>query len=264
MKIRAAFLALPVIAFAQTPPAEVDQALRARVSEFFQSHVDGTFRKAYELVAEDTKEYYFGSQKNKLQSFKIDTITYSDSFADATVQLTCQRIWRPSAQFPEVSVTVPMITNWKIEDGKWVYYHDPKLDRLTPYGSSNAPRVATPNGAVPPPDLSEAAIAEAARKIMRQSSVDKAQVTLATDKPSSEQVVFHNGFQGWVQVVLDPGPKTPGFSAELDKTSVNAGEDAVLKLRYQPADDQPAPVIVRLTIEPFNQTFPISVSFAAK
>src|ERR1700733_15530283 len=93
---KAALLALPLLAFGQAfgqaPSPEADQALRERVSEFFQDHVDGKFIKAFDLVAEDTKEYFFSAQKSKLLSFKIDTIEYSENSTKADVRLTTERM----------------------------------------------------------------------------------------------------------------------------------------------------------------------------
>ena len=90
MRFQAAILLLPLAAFAQTPPPDVDQALRARVTEFFQAHVDGAFRKAFEIVAEDTKDYYFATEKVRFKSFKIVDIKYSDNFTKAVVNLNHQ------------------------------------------------------------------------------------------------------------------------------------------------------------------------------
>jgi hypothetical protein len=266
MLLRATFFLLPLIAFAQAPPPEVDQALRARVNEFFQDHVDGDFRKAYNLVAEDTKEFYFSAQKNKLNSFQIDSIDYSDDFTRADVQLTCQRMWKLSAQFKDVLVTVPMRTTWKLEDGKWFYSHDPRAETLFPGTESKTPQAANAGDVVEtkPPDLSEKGLAARTATILNQSSVDKSQVVLASDKASSDQVVFHNGYPGWVQVAVDPGPKVAGFSASVDKINLNSGEEAVLKISYDP-NDAPAPAtrVVKLTVLPFNRTFSIAVGFEA-
>ena len=66
---------LPMIAFrsdCRLRPRQAESALRARVTEFLQYHVDGNFRKAYDMVAEDTKDEYFNSGKAQLESFKID------------------------------------------------------------------------------------------------------------------------------------------------------------------------------------------------
>src|SRR6266403_360517 len=194
MLFRAAFVLLPVVAFAQTPPPEVDEALRARVTEFFQYHVDANFRKAYELVAEDTKEQYFGAQKWQFKSFKIDSIKYSDNFTKAEVQVTGQRMWRMRPDLPEVPVSLPMATLWQVENGKWMYHEEPRQIN-TPMGPSAAPP-KTEDGKPKLPNVSPEAIAAAARNILQQSSVDKTELTLAPDKASSERVVFHNGFQG--------------------------------------------------------------------
>src|SRR5580692_4431046 len=95
--------------FSQTPPPEVDKALRTRVNDFFQCHVDGNFRKAYEMVAEDTKDYYFAVMKIRLKSFQLTSVKYSDDFKKATVDLnTDQEIRRP--EFPGTIVPVPMTT----------------------------------------------------------------------------------------------------------------------------------------------------------
>ena len=84
--------------FAQTPPAtpgqapppaspqappEVDAALRARVSQFYQLEVAGKFNQALQLVAEDTKDLFVGSSKPIYRSYEIQDIRYSDDFTTA-------------------------------------------------------------------------------------------------------------------------------------------------------------------------------------
>src|SRR5579872_6889230 len=93
MFFRTALALLPVVALAQTPPPEVDQALRARVTEFLQYHVDGKFTKAFEYVADDTKEYYFNSQKVQFISFHLDDVKYSDHFTKAEVHAMVEHNW---------------------------------------------------------------------------------------------------------------------------------------------------------------------------
>jgi hypothetical protein len=51
------------------PPAEasrpeVDQALRARIGEFYPDHVGGKFRQAEALVAEETEDYLLRRQSS--------------------------------------------------------------------------------------------------------------------------------------------------------------------------------------------------------
>src|SRR5215469_6737098 len=88
MVARSLLFLLPMLALAQDqpasatppPPPEVDQALRARVTEFFQDFVDAKFFPAMELVADDTKEEYFAAGKTPLKAYKIHDIHYSDNF----------------------------------------------------------------------------------------------------------------------------------------------------------------------------------------
>lgn len=263
MVFRAALALLPVLAFAQTPPPEVEQALRARVTEFFQYHVDGNFRKAYDLVAEDTKDYYFAAQKFQFKSFRIDGVKFSDNFTKAEVTVTGERMWQPRADFPPTMMTTPMMTRWKIENGKWVWSYNPDSEWLTPMGPSDRKAISAPAPSVVP-KLDPGQIGAAARNILQQSSIDKNQVTLATDKPSSDQVVFHNGQPGPVKVILQALPSIAGFSAAFDKSDLNANENAMLKLHYEPGDKQTAPpaeVDLRFFVEPLSRPFGVKVKF---
>ncbi len=277
MRIRAAMILLfPLAAFAQTPPPEVDQALRARVTEFFQYHVDGNFRKAFELVAEDTKDYYFATEKIRFKTFKILDISYSEGFTDAIVNLTGEREMKMRYDFPVVTVPVPMKTTWKIENGKWCWYEHNRSSWITAMGPSDlgalAPRAPTagssPGTQSSSPDLSPQAMAARASQILQQSAVDKSELILPLDKPSTQQVIFHNGQQGSIKLALADGAKPAGLTAELDKSDVNANSNAVVTVRYQPPADLaagavPANFTLRLVMEPFSVQFPITVKFGS-
>jgi hypothetical protein len=273
MLFRSVLILFPLAALAQTgsqtPPSEVDQALRGRVTEFFNYHVEGAtgFRKAMELVADDTKDYYFSAQKIQFKSFKIDSITYSDHFTRAVVTLSGRRMFRVSPQFPETEISQPMSTTWKIDNGKWCWYRDDTAETsLTPMGPSDPKAIGPSTGGMVPRDLSQGEMDKRAQEVLKQSKISKTEVTLAASHPSSEQVVFHNGQPGSVLLSVDVSPKVAGFSAVLDKTNINAGEDVGLKIHYDPAgkNGAPGPVTVRVIVAPFNQAFPVTVKFASE
>lgn len=267
MFFRTAILLLPSIALAQNPPRKVDQALRERVTEFLQDHVDGNFRKAFEYVAQDTKDYYFGAQKTQYKAFHIDKIDYSKHFTRAEVQATVEHNWTFQGQ--SMPVKTAMTTTWVLEGGKWYWHYDPTTEAATPMGRSD-PQTLKPDpkaaaSAASATNLTPEAIAARARQILGESSVDKSMVVFATDKASSEQVVFHNGYPGSIRVVVDPGPAVPGFHVQIEHTEIAAGQDAIVKMSFEPADSDPKPPInVRLTIEPFNQVFNVAVKFGAQ
>jgi hypothetical protein len=269
MSIRHLILMLPLAALAQTPPPEVEQALRARVTEFLQYHVDGNFRKAYDMVAEDTKDQYFSSGKVQLKGFKINDVKFTDNFTKAAVTATLSKTVNVAGQ--DVPTAMPSTTTWKIENGKWVWYNDAQAAWVTPVGPASAPpaAAATPRNdnagdAALPKDFSDQTIVAAARSILQQVSVDKTEVTMPTDKPSEEQVIFHNGMTGSVQLELN-APEIPGFSAKLTQSLARAASNVPLVLRYDPGDqsERREPIDVRLTVQPLNQVFVIRVKFGA-
>jgi len=272
--VPAALLLVSATVFAQaTPPAApagVEQDLRARVGEFFQYFVDGKFRQAISLVADDTQDEYFSSPKAEMRAFKIDAINYSSDFTKAEVVLTVKQIWHLKAEgfLQDTAVETPMATTWKIENGKWVFYKGPPPENgwVTPMGPSQGFR--KPDGAVAiPKKLDDATINAEAERLLHQTTVDRNQVTIVTDKPSSEKVVFHNGAEGYVSITVGvPNVLPPGFSAKLDKQEVGAGQDAILEIRYDPVADKPAPVgflSIAVDVAPFNQRYPIQINFSA-
>lgn len=272
MAIRAVLFLLPLAVFAQTaPPAEVDQALRARVTEFFQDFVEAKFLAAMDLVASDTKEEYFASGKTPLKAFQIRDVKYSADFTKATVNLTVKRVWTIEQQQNIVDVDMP--TTWKIENGKWVWYHEVAPDTwVTPMGPSNVELITRKaDGTISgiPQKLTQETVDAAAKKILQQTGVDKPEITLAADRPSSERIVFHNGAPGSIHLDLYP-PPLAGFSAKLEKADLNFGEDAVLNVSYQPpaqattgeAPSIPDPTSVFLVVVPFDKDFRIGVTFS--
>jgi hypothetical protein len=266
MRFRPVLFVLPLAMFAQTAPPEVDQALRARVNEFFQYHVTGDFEKAWGMVAEDTKKEYFSGQKTRYESFKIDSIKYMENFTKAMVTLTVQEKKRMSVQFPELVMTEPTSTLWKIENGKWCWYNEHATNWLMPMGPSDPKAVADARTKAQSgtPALTPEKLQEQARTILSQSSLDKPELKLASNKESSDQAVFRNGQGGAIKLALLPASLPPGMTAKLDKTDVGANEQAILKVTYTPGSSDKAPADVPLSVlmEPFGRVFPLVVRFA--
>jgi hypothetical protein len=246
------------------PPAEVDEALRARATAFLQSQVDGNFRKAFEYVAEDTKDFYFAAQKNRYLSFKIDSIEYSDNFTKATVKGMTRRTL--AAMGRTFDVDLPLADTWKIEDGKWVWYFQAAVDGVmqTPFGTVKMSGTPGDGGQFKPPvDLSPEAVEAAAKKMMSApSSVNKQSVTFVKGMPASEEIVFHNGAPGVVNLVVEKLYASEAIDVESKEILVKADEDVKVKVTYTPGKDPETNTSVRLRVEPFGRTYVIPVSIA--
>lgn len=266
MRFQAALLGFAAIAFSQSAPPVVDQALRARVNEFFGYHVTGEFRKAYDLVADDTKDYYFAVQKNTFISFKIVDVKYSDDWTRATVRVDGTRKIRIRPEFPETTIVQPMPTTWKIENGKWVWYVDKSTILPTPMSNgphpTPAPSQPDADGSPKLPDLSDKGLQNMAQEILKQSNVNKPNVVLEWSRECSETITFHNGQQGYVKAFIDPGTTIEGFSAKIDKENVAANQDATVTVHWTPGKAQPPQaLVVKVIVQPTDQVFPIVVSF---
>jgi hypothetical protein len=158
---------------------------------------------------------------------------------------------------------IPMVTDWKIEEGKWVWYYDLKDRWLTPMGPSNVePPKKNADGTIDiPKNFSEEIIAARAKALLQQTVIDKHVVNLDAGKPSSERVMFTNTAQGPVDLSLAGIPEIPGFQAKLDKQEVPSGGTAYVTFSYDSKDDTPhSPFFIRLVTEPFNQVYSIQVT----
>jgi len=252
--------------FAQTPPPAVDQALRGRVNEFFQDFVDGKYRQALNVVAEDTQDEYFSSPKMEIKEFHVDGISYSSDFKTATVKVTVKRVWKLKAEgfLNDTIVDTPMDTAWRIENDKWVWSnHAPKGDWLTPMGPSSNDKLAEQQSGAPK-KIDQATMDAKALEILGQgqSNVTPNQVTFQPGKASSAKVKFHNGVPGAVRLSIDPPPTKTGLTAKIDKTDIGPGADATVEIDYNPPPDAPVGSQVTslsVVVEPFGQTLPVEV-----
>ena len=134
--LAAALAQSPAELFEKAPP-QVDEALRARVTRFYQAHVEGKFRVADQYVAEDSKDAFFSADKRRFGGFEITRISYSDSFAKARVVTTVDdEFVNPLGRY---AVKMPLTTLWKLDQGEWFWYVVPSDGpKETPFGKMKA------------------------------------------------------------------------------------------------------------------------------
>lgn len=119
--------------FHQAPPG-VEEALRARLKTFYDCYLNGKFRIAYELVAEENKDDYFNRSKSTFHSYKIGSIAFSDNYTKAKVMMIINRDM--VFQGHTFAVDVPTAAYWKVENGQWVWYllYRSLRGQQTPFG----------------------------------------------------------------------------------------------------------------------------------
>ena len=237
----------------QAPP-DVDEALRARITGFYQAHVDRKLiRQADQYVAEDTKDFFFESNKPSYLEFQIDKINYSDNFTKAKAIVNCKMIVMMPG-FANSPITAPIPSVWKVENGQWVWYVDQKVGRDTPFGRMKPADGAPSGGGLP--SLASTPDIQALWKSVR---ADKSSVQLSASQ-TSDEVTISSKMPGNISLRLDYA-KTPGLEVDLDHAELKTGEQARISLRYQPQKKpNPKSVEVRVLVEPTNQVIPIAVS----
>jgi hypothetical protein len=235
------------------PPADVDAALRARIKEFYDYHVKAQFRKADELVAEDTKDYYFNGNKPQYISYEISRIDYFDNFTRAKAVIMCEMfVMMPG--FNDKPVKMPTPSAWKIENGKWYWYVDQTELRKTPFGLMvPGPPIKPGQGGPPPiaaghmPDINMSA-----DFLFKQVQVDKNEVEIWAG--DSTEVTVANSAPGNMDLSIYSFPD--GVDARLEKAALKSSEKTVLKIKTA---QEAKPGYVQIRVEQTGQLIPILV-----
>jgi len=245
----------PTDLFSKAPP-DVDQALRDRVSKFFQAHVDGRPRRAEELVAENSKDYFYSMKKSKFLSFEIHKIDYAKDFTDATVVVLVETYMPLMGSTKPMKV--PLTSLWKIENGLWCWYITEDIINTTPFGKmGNAPgAAANPNATLP--DLKNLPTPQT---LAQQVKADKLSVYLKSGQPSSDHVNIENHMSGVVTLALR-APAVPGLEVNVDRTQVPPGGTATVTFQFDPQKGHPkGPARVDIAVEPINSVIHLQATF---
>lgn len=245
------------LCFAQTPvksesaPPDVDHALRARISEFYQDHVDGKFRQAEALVAEDTKDYYYASNKPKYLNFQISSVEYSDNFTRAKAVVACETyVMAPG--FVGHPLKVPISSTWKLVDGQWYWYVDQNQGIPTPFGNMKPGKGAPQSGNVAPALPTQEQIQALAKQLTTSVKADKSVVDLKAGE--SQAVTLTNTATGIMDLIL--AGKVEGVHAELDHSTLKPKENATLSLE---AGENAKSGTFTIQVEQTNQVIPIQI-----
>jgi hypothetical protein len=253
----ALLLVVSTLGFAQAPPAappaDVDQALRAQATAFLKYQMEGNFRKAYELVAEDSQDYYLGAPKEKPASLELQKIEYSDNFTKATVNSASKQVLLLEGR--AIEIPSGRTDRWKLENGQWKWYHDASKDVITTLVGQmpvNSPGPsATP--AQLPKDFSPDAVEKAVKSIPPPSaSLNRKSLPFTVGKETTEEIVFHNNAAGAVRIEADLIADYPGFAVQPKGFLLQPREETTFKVTYHPSDKGVFRAKLRLTIQPFE------------
>ncbi len=263
--------ALPAFLLAQAPapPAgapQVDQALRARITEFGQFLMSGDFRKAYAMVADDSQDFFFSTPKEKPLAYSIEDLRFNENFTQATVRVASTRRMLVGSHLIDVGDVI--VDHWKLEDGKWMWFHDPETTRSTIVGPISVEGTVKPGElnpkALPPKEVTPEIIAAAAETALkgRESKpvLDKESIEFTAGKPDTQQIMVHNNYPGQIRIFATWSVRVPGITLEPAEAAIDALGDGVLKIHYEPGERIPPPAEATVEIQPFRKTYTFGVT----
>lgn len=247
---------------AENAPPAVDEALRARVNQFYGAFIAGKFKEAYLLVADDSQDKFFEIDKSQYKSCEIIKINYEDKFTKATVITSCKSEWNWHGVV--TPTTFPLTSTWEVIDGQWFWHYMKPTIMPTPF---------SPTGFIPvPPDTTEARaslalnnIPGAAKNILAKVGISKSSAQLIGNQESHDLIHVRNDMPGEVTLSLEK-PSIPGLNIGLAKTKLEAHEQTEILFDWTPeyaaaVKGLRARASVRLHVEPTNQVFPINIVF---
>lgn len=240
------------------PPAGVDEALRARILEFYNLEQAGRFRQAESLVCEDSRDRYYDMEKQRWTSVELIQTLYEEGFTRARATMALGTTM-PTFSGP-IPVKAPLTSLWHFENGAWCrYIPEPSKDGVpSPFGimrpSAGPSSAPTPFGAgVPVPPSSPQELASMVK-------LSRAAVSLPV-AGGTETVEILNGMPGRVDVRM-ACPSVAGLQCKLSSEALSKGGKATLTLTYTPEQGAaPAPGEVHFIFEPLGTRKTVRVEF---
>ena len=262
--------------FERAPP-DVDEALRSRITKFYQAFVEGKFRQADAFVAEDSKDVFFAMEKKQYKACEPGALTYSDNFTKAKAVVSCDTKYFMMGR--EIPVKLPITSEWVLQDGEWYWHVIPINERTTmptPIGVVKVPPTAKPGEEPPPAATTETPSRPDPLVLLGQINkavkVDKDSIDIHPTKASTEEIHVKNSMQGTVTITVDRGG-IDGLSVKPAKVEIGANEEATLTIAFDPEDpsircteclahpQSRKAGLVTLKVDQTGQTFPIQIHY---
>lgn len=240
------------------PPAGVEEALRDRVTKFFQLQSEGKFRQGESYVCDESKDAYYDAFKNKWTSVKVVSITWEDSFQTGKVLMSLGTELKTLGG--SIPAQYPLTTVWKVQSNHWCYFVPP-VDTTqvpSPFGTMKPGPTAGDGGLATnrkaPPTSSD---------IARMVGITKSELHVKADEQSTDSLEVINGLPGSLRLEIH-APEFPGLQWTLSKAELKEKEKAILTVTYKPLDkSKKTPFNLNLVVEPFGGIMAIPVIFTS-
>jgi hypothetical protein len=255
MKRFAPFLIAAALTAQQAAPPAVDEALRTAVNSFYGAFVEGKFRKAYALVAEDSQDHFLEMGKPEMNGFTIQKIDWNSDASKATVTIEVDTEFRFSGNV--IPVKRQLESTWRLEAGEWLWYYVPPTKVKTPFGEVTVdPDARKKRQLDVKKEMEKKAVTP--DELAAGVEVVTKEITYQRDQPAAASIEIKNNLSGWVKVELF-GKRIPGMTVEKFNPDVPPNGTLKIDTKWQPAKGAPDQIELTVVCSPVGGSFTIPV-----
>ena len=259
------FLAIPAVSFGQleqAAPPEIDESLRATVNQFYSYFQRGRFREAEDLVDHESKDLYYDARKQRVISFELRQVSWSEDFREADVLVAASWVLPMLGDTP---VPVPLSSNWRLVDGVWRLHLEPRPGAedggyMSPAGPMNfsdeePAQLGSPAAMMSAPRPTIESLAN-----MYEVSAESVTFNADAEGPQTQELIVQNKSRGSLRVELIS--ESDGIEVAIEPDKFRAGEEAKVLLTYDSsAGAPPANKSLRFLVSPIGQRFDVALNF---
>ena len=255
---------------APTAPPDVEQALRARVKQYFEACAQRKYREAEGMIDEPSRDTFYNGSKPLYNSFdEITKIEWAENFTHASVTV------RAAMDIPMQTFALhahPLVpSEWRLVDGQWyLHINTPEEGIRMPFFNTpiKIPASQVPAGAQPSmpaggvANLSQTEMKRQADALLHGVKADRPFVELDSSKAGEQTVRLRNTTPGPVglSVAVD---ELPGLSVKLNTDHLGPNEEAVATIDWKPKDHIAKPLrTLHVKVLPLGQDIPIQIRFS--
>lgn len=236
-------------------PPEVEEALKARVSQFYDYFKTAKFRQAEDLVVEESKELFYSAKKARIFGYEIRTVKFSEDLKEANVLVTCLAV---VPQLGSKPMSVPLPSTWRSVDGEWYLFFQTRqvgneLD--SPAGKMHFNQELGAPGslaAVQPATLESL-------KNMYAVAPSSLNFSSQAAQPATRTFRVENRSKGVLTLAAESEP-IPGVTLDFGDGKIAADETLTVSVTCNPQDlTVPGRHTLRFSVQPIAQYFDIEL-----
>ena len=246
-------------------PAEVEEALRGRVTEFYTHFQQRKYRQAEGLVDEESRDYFYASSKKPILSFELVNMEFGEDFQTVKAFVNVMVMLPMMGPKP---VSFPLTGDWRwIEDNWYIHMEGAKPGTIKqgPFGPMriNPEGAARAGAAQGLPTYSPEGIKQALKSMYRVEP-ETLRFAHKPSEPITQTVRFINPGPARLSVTATEEIHTlPGLQIEFDRRQIEPGEELPITFTYQGKEQALEGTInIVFSVLPLKQIFAVTIEFA--